>query len=91
MSNKTYPDDFKKRVIAEFPNCVGLHKALESGSDIVGRYLDDSSTGGISAETIIKAFEDNEREKVLEMAKKIVRIKALCEEWYALRRSGVYI
>ncbi|MCK9351421.1 MAG: hypothetical protein WCT49_02490 [Candidatus Paceibacterota bacterium] len=85
MPNKKYPVDFQRRVIDEFPDCPDLHEALKSGSDIVGRYLSDASTGGIRAEDIVNAFKNNEHEKVLEQAEKMLRIRDLWKEWRTLR------
>ncbi|MBD5389308.1 hypothetical protein HDR63_03595 [bacterium] len=38
-----YPQYFVALVKATYPKSPDLHKALDKGSEIVGRYLDDSS------------------------------------------------
>jgi len=50
---KKYPADFVKRAKAEYPDWAVLHRALDSGNEFVGRYLDDSSSGNMNPNKVI--------------------------------------
>ena len=58
-----------------------MHEALESGSEWVGHYLDDSRGFSMKPEDIVKALEDGNQEKVLETAKRAEKINKLYSEW----------
>lgn len=51
MYAKWFVDEAK----ALYPNCDGLHKAIENGSSIVGRYLDDNAPSGLSCNEVLSA------------------------------------
>jgi len=42
-----------KRAKAEYPDWAVLHRALDSGNEFVGRYLDDSSSGNMNPNKVI--------------------------------------
>ncbi len=89
MANRlreSYPIDFINRVKAEFPDWDELHRALDAGSDFVGRYLDDSRHFSMKPQEIIQCFEDGKQDEVLEAAKEADRIGKLYTEWLKLRR-----
>ena len=52
---RVYPDYFVKEVKAAYPDWKELHSALDNGSPMVGRYLDDSARHSISNADILKA------------------------------------
>jgi hypothetical protein len=86
-SKKGYSADFVARVKEVFPNWDQMKKALESGSEFVGRYLDDSMDFSMKPEDIIKAFESGNQEKVLEAAKRAKKIEELYAEWLESRQE----
>jgi len=58
-----------------------MDQALESGSEWVGRYLDDSRGLSMSPDDIVKALEGGDQEKVLEAARRAKEINELYAEW----------
>src|SRR3989338_1969099 len=82
-----YSADFVAKVKAEFPDWADIHKALDSGSEFVGRYLDDSRAFSMSPKDIVKALEGGKQEEVLEKAKRAERITELYEEWVDSRQK----
>lgn len=50
-----YTPSFKQKVRTLFPNDSRLSNLLESGSELVGRILDDSAPSSISNDTVLKA------------------------------------
>lgn len=79
-----YPSDFKERVKKEFPTGGRLHKKLDTGDVIVGRYLDDSVPAGISPEEVLRALDTQELGSLRTLAKQAIRRKNLYREWYKL-------
>lgn len=76
-----YSADFVARVKKVFPDLDDLHKHLDSGSEWVGRYLDDARGFSMKPDEIVKAFEGGDQEKVLEAAKRAKEINDLYKEW----------
>lgn len=64
-----YTEEFKLKCKALYPNWERLHKALDTGSVWVGRYLDDSSSGMVSAEAILAATSLEEIQAVARVEK----------------------
>lgn len=96
---KVYPQEFIDRCLAELPKkdyggYEGLKEELERGSSLVTRYLGEKSGTRIDPEDIVEAFQRGDQEKVLEAAKKIIRIKELyreaCELWEQADKERVY-
>ena len=50
-----FTEDFKARCKKVYPDWERLHEKLEEGSDLVGRYLNDSRESGIDYEEILSA------------------------------------
>lgn len=65
-----YSADFVKKVKTAYPDWKELHVVLEKGSDLVGRYLDDSRHFSMSPAEIVEAFEQGREQDVLMAAKK---------------------
>ena len=84
MTKKKYPAEFVKRVKAEYPNFTELHQALDRGADIAGRYLDDSSQGGVSAREVVKMIDSKQVKQLREKADGLVRRQKLYGEWAVL-------
>ncbi|MDO8592753.1 MAG: hypothetical protein Q7R92_03210 [bacterium] len=82
-----YSADFVAKVKEAFPDWTDLHKHLDSGSEWVGRYLDDSRGFSMKPDDIVKALEGGDQEKVLEAAKRAKKIDELYGEWLESRRK----
>jgi hypothetical protein len=76
-----YPKTFVEKVKKEFPNWKEMHKHLDAGSSFVGRYLDDSSNFEMSAEAIVKAFNEGREQEVKKHAEEVLRKQKLYSEW----------
>ncbi|MDD5749452.1 MAG: hypothetical protein PHO91_01535 [Patescibacteria group bacterium] len=76
-----YPQDFIERVKAEFPDSEKLHQALEAGSDIVGRYLNDYMNDSLRPENIANTLKEGRQQEILEAAEKATRIQELYKEF----------
>lgn len=79
-----YPEDFVKRVKAEYPTWELMHTHLDRGNEIVGRYLQDSSDFEMFASDIIKAFAENRSADIFEAAQRSEYRQALYAEWCKL-------
>lgn len=66
---------------ALYPDWHSLHEAIEKGSGIVGRYLDDAQASGISASDVLRATSLEELKEKAELIKRK-------EQLYADYRSG---
>lgn len=84
---KGYPEDFKAKVKKVFPDWVELHKALDSGSELVGRYLDDSRRLEMRPKDIIEAFKSGNHDQVLKAAERADEIDKLYVEWLEFRQK----
>jgi len=84
-----YPKSFTERVKAEFPDWEAIHKNLDAGSSIVGRYLDDSRYFGMRPADIVAAFNEGRQEEVKKEAEKCVRREKLYAEWSKLYKEQV--
>jgi|GEM_PF-1314385 len=80
-----YSADFIAKVKEVFPDWTDLHRLLDSGSEWVGRYLDDNRGFSMKPGDIVKALESGDQEKVLEAAKRAKKIDELYGEWFAAR------
>lgn len=76
-----YPEDFVKRVKKAYPDWKRLHKALDSGSCMVGKYLSDNTCDSISLEKILKAKDLKKLQNVAELA---LERNMLYTEWCTL-------
>jgi hypothetical protein len=87
QEKKGYSPEFIKRVKAVFPDWTDLHQALDSGSEVVGRYLNDSQGTPMRNEELVKALEGGKQQEVLEKAKKLAAIDELYSEWMEAYRK----
>ena len=76
-----YPQSFKDKCKRVFPDWYDLHKLVEDGHSIVGRYLDDSSNSSISAKTVMAAKSLDE---LKDLARKEIEKAELYSEWWEL-------
>ena len=81
IESKKYPADFIAKVKKEFPDWNKMHEFLDTGDEMVGRYLDDSRRFSIGFKDVIKDFENGKQDEILEMAKKSKRVEDLYAEW----------
>lgn len=79
MSN-VYTQEFIAAVKAVFPDWEAMHKALDSGSDIVGRYLDDNSYNDITLNDILE-------QDIVTLRQRVLRIQTI-QELYSIFVSG---
>lgn len=77
-----YSEEFKAKVKSIYPDWQDLNNHLENGSEFVGRYLDDSSQGGLSPEEVMQAIDNQNVKALYEKAKTLAAKKALYGEWY---------
>ena len=82
-----YSEEFVKKVKTVYPDWKELHKALEKGSQIVGRYLDDSRYFSMSPAKIVEAFKQGRGYDVLKEAKRANECAKLYAEWSNLYQT----
>jgi hypothetical protein len=81
-----YPEEFAAKVRALFPDDGDIEQCLQSGSDILGRILDDNQVR-FSPGQIIQAFETGQTDELLAEARKGQQIWDLYREWGELKVS----
>ncbi len=77
---------YSKELINEvkelYPNSKEIHDLAKSGNVFLGRYLDDSSSGAISIDTILLATSLDELQKKARMAKRKLELyHKWCDEY----------
>lgn len=76
-----YSEKLIKEVKECYPDYPKIHELAEEGSVWLGRYLDDSLSGGIPIDTILTALTLEELQDMARLAKrKINCYKMWCEE-----------
>lgn len=73
-----YTQELINEVKELYPNETKMHELAESGNSFLGRYLDDSSFGGIAVDTILLATSLSELQ---EKARILKRKKQLYSKW----------
>ncbi len=76
-----YPQSFKDKCKSVYPDSQFLHGALDIGSEIVGRFLDDSSRVNITPQEIIESVN---LKKLQDKAKSVIARQELYSEWLVL-------
>jgi hypothetical protein len=74
-----YSSEFKQRCKEVYPHWARLHVALDAGSEIAGRYLDDGRQTGISTSKILLATS---LESLQDEAREVNKRAALYAEWH---------
>lgn len=82
-----YSEEFKQKVLSTLGDSEEMRKRLDEGQEIVGRYLDDSRYGGVSAKEIVEACESMNVQGIYQKAKRQMAIEELYGEWYELYRN----
>ena len=79
-----YSEEFKQKVLATLGDSEEMRKSLDEGQKIVGRFLDDSRYGGVSAKEIVEACESMNFQGIYQKAKRQMAIEELYREWFEL-------
>ena len=72
-----YSEEFKQKVLSTLGDSEEMRKRLDEGQEIVGRYLDDSRYGGVSAKEIVEACESMNVQGIYQKAKRQMAIEEL--------------
>lgn len=78
---KQYPEEFIAAVKATFPDWEVMHQALDAGSEMVGRYLDDSRGNGIPVDVVLNKIEFGLVDELKRMAERQILVKELYSNW----------
>jgi hypothetical protein len=74
-----YSESLIEQVKKLYPNSTEMQHHAEAGNTILGRFLDDSSSGGIGAETILSIHTIEE----LHQRAKLLKAKQdLYQQWW---------
>lgn len=73
-----YSQAFINRGKCVYPSNMDMHNLAEENGYFLGRYLDDSSQGGLSIDTVLKS---NSLEELKKGAQEIKERKDLYREW----------
>jgi len=73
-----YSDELIAEVKELFPNNKEMHQHADNGNEILGRYLDDSSSGSIRIDTILLATSLEQLQTLARFQKRKVE---LCKKW----------
>ena len=82
-----YSEEFKQKVLSTLGDSEEMRRRLYEGQEIVGRYLDDSRYGGVSAKEIVEACESMNVQGIYQKAKRQMAIEELYGEWSELYRN----
>lgn len=82
-----YSEEFKQKVLSTLGDSEEMRRRLDEGQEIVGRYLDDSRYGGVSAKEIVEACESMNVQGIYQKAKRQMAIEELYGEWSELYRN----
>jgi hypothetical protein len=82
-----YSEEFKQKVLSTLGDSEEMRKRLDEGQEIVGRYLDNSRYGGVSAKEIVEACESMNVQGIYQKAKRQMAIEELYGEWSELYRN----
>jgi len=69
-----YTQDLIREVKELFPNSTAMHQLAEAGEAFLGRYLDDSSSTGMSIDKILLAISLDELQKEARLMKRKVEL-----------------
>lgn len=76
-----YQENFKQKVQLLLGNNEKINSMLNSGNEMIGRYLDDYRQRKISPDDIITAIESNNLQPLYEEAQKLKLADELYGEW----------
>ena len=76
-----YSDKLIREVKECYPDYPEMHKLVDDGDAFLGRYLDDSSGGGIAVDTVLTALTLEELQAKARVAKRKTNVYRLwCSE-----------
>ena len=76
-----YPAEFVSKVKATYPDWEDLHRHLDDGHPIVGRYLDDSRYWTMKPHLVVEMITTGRVEELLAEAQKKVIAGDLYSKW----------
>ena len=82
-----YPVPFKQDVKNAFPTNEHLLRALEEGSEIVGRILEDEGHWSPNPQKVVELFDQGRQQEVYEAAKQRALARLLYSYWKKLDNS----
>ena len=82
-----YSEEFKQKVLSALGDTEEMRKRLDEGQEIVGRYLDDSRYGGVSAKEVVEACESMNVQGIYQKAKRQLALEELYGEWSEMYRA----
>ena len=74
MEEIKYSEAFVAKVKRLYPTFTDMHRHADGNSYMLGRYLDDSSSGGINYDTILKSSSLEELKKIATEAKEKIEL-----------------
>ena len=82
-----YPEEFKQKTLALFPDSEEIKQYLEDGNEILGRILDDTRlAAGVKPEELVAACENVKlMPDLYKRCKRAIEIGALLDEYYVIR------
>ena len=82
-----YSEEFKQKVLSTLGDSEDIKKMLDSGSEWLGRYLDDSSQGGLSPKEVVEACQSMNLQPLYQKAQRKLALQQLYGEWSDMYRN----
>ena len=79
-----YPEMFKQKVLSVYNNSEQIKNLLDSGSPLIGDYLNATRRYRIPAKEIVDYIQSGNSQELLQRAQKFVVVEALYSEWCQL-------
>ena len=76
-----YPEEFKQKVLSTCNNNERVKEMVNSGSEFLGRYLDEASQSDFTAKEIVEACESMNLQVLYQKAKLKLELQELYSEW----------
>lgn len=76
-----YSEEFKQKVLSTLGASEEIKKMLDSGSEWLGRYLNDLSCGGLSPKEVVEACQSMNFQSLYQKAQKKLALQQLYSEW----------
>lgn len=80
-----YSEDFKRECKEVYPKWLGLHEALDSGSEFVGEYLSEASKDYLDIDQVLSIDDITSLNQLKEKAREIKKKRDLFDKWLKLR------
>ena len=79
-----YPEMFKQKVLSVYDNSEQIKNLLESGSSLIGDFLNVTRHSGIPGKEIVDYIQSGNSQELLQRAQKFVVVEDLYSEWCQL-------